>query len=113
MTRTLEMIILPNLQKKKEFNQTMESLSWILRRSCSSLTMEESEEPYTITMVIKWETEDQMRQTLKSDEFGILSGAIFSLCKTDYIRLDDKPLSSHITKLNTLSIRKILENYLT
>ena len=112
MKRTLEMIILPNPRKKKEFTQTLESLSMNLERSCSSLTIEESEEPPTTTMVIKWESEDQMQQTLKSEEFVILSGAIFSLCKIDFIRLDDKPLNKNISKLNTLSIKKILENHL-
>jgi len=100
--RTLEIIILPIPRKKKEFYQTMENLSRSLRRSCSSLTIEESEQLHTITTVIKWETEDQMRQALKSEEFGILSGAISTLCESVIVRLNDQLIGNHISKISTL-----------
>ena len=99
MKRTLEMIILPNPRKKKEFTQTLESLSMNLERSCSSLTIEESEESHSITMVIKWESEDQMQQTLKKEEFVILSGAITALCDKIEVRLNDKLIENYISML--------------
>ena len=89
----------------------MNFLAGNLQNYCSSLMIDESEDGLTFTILARWKTETQMRQAINSKEFGILSGAIFTLCKITSIGLDDKQVYNGISKLNTLSIREILDKH--
>ena len=89
----------------------MNFLAGNLQNYCSSLMIDESKDGFTFTILARWETLDQMRQALRSKEFGILSGAIFTLCKITSIEFDDKQVYNDISKLNTLSIREILDKH--
>ena len=109
MKKKLELIVLLKPHKRKEFIQSLNFLAGNLQNYCSSLKIDESEDGLNFTILARWETLDQMGQALNSKEFGILSGAIFTLCKITSIGLDDKQVYNDISKLNTLSIREILD----
>ena len=102
--RLLELIIVPNTQKKKEFSQSLVSLARKLQHTCSNLRIDESGEPLAINMIIQWESRDQMQQTLKSESFAILSGAISALCESVVVRLDDQVIGNHLSGLDMLSV---------
>ena len=109
--KKLELIVLTNSRKSKEFKQSLNFLAGNLQNYCSSLKIDESEDGLTFNILARWETLDQMDQALNSKEFGILSGAIFTLCKITSIGLDDKQVYNDISKLSTLSIREILDKH--
>ena len=102
MKNILELIIEPNSRKRKELNQTLSKLTETLQSSCSSLTIDESEDSSTINMVIEWDSVDQKCGVLRIEAFEILSGAIAALCEKIVIRLDGKILNYDISKLKTL-----------
>jgi len=102
MKKKLELIVLLNSRKRKEFSQSLDNLSKNLQNYCSSLIIDESGDGVTFNILAQWETEDQMRKTLKSEEILILSGAISALSEKTIIRLDDKQVGIHISKLKTL-----------
>ena len=102
MNKKLELIVLPNSRKRKEFKQSLDNLTENLRKYCSSLKIDESEDDHVVTIIAHWETVDQMRQALMSEEFCILSGAIGALCDKTKIRLDDKQRGNHISMLSGL-----------
>ena len=102
MKKKLELIVEPKPHKIKEFSQSLYNLSKNLQNYCSSLKIDESGDGVTFNILAQWETEDQMRKALKSEEFLILSGAISALSEKTIIRLDDKQVGNHISKLNSL-----------
>jgi len=102
MKKVLELNIVLNARKKLEFKQTLECLSEILFNDCTDLKIEESEEGDTFTLLIQWDSANQMRQALHTKEFAILSGAIKSLAKSTGIRLDDEDIGNDISKIMTL-----------
>ena len=102
MKKKLELIVRSKAHKRKEFNQSLNLLIDKLQKYFSSLMIDESEDGLTITILAGWETVDQMRTTLRSEEFFVLSGAIRALCENTVIRLDEKQFSNHISKLSTL-----------
>ena len=102
MKKILELIIEPNSRKRKEFNQTLSKLAETLQPSCSSLTIDESEDSSTINMVIEWDSVDQKCGILRIEAFEILSGAIAALCEKVVIRLKGKIINDDISKLKTL-----------
>ena len=77
----------------------MDNLSKNLQNYCSSLIIDESEDGVTFNILAQWETEDQMRKALKSEEFLILSGAISTLSEKTITRLDGKKISNHVSML--------------
>ena len=62
----------------------------------------ESGDALSFFLILQWESEVQMHQALNSDEFKILSGAINSLCEKTIIRLNDKEVGNHISRLKTI-----------
>jgi hypothetical protein len=102
MKKKLELIVLLNSRKRKEFSQSLDNLSKNLQNYCSSLMIDESGDGVTFNILAQWETEDQMRKALKSEEFLILSGAINALSEKSICRLDDKQVGNHISKLKSL-----------
>ena len=102
MMKKLQMIVMPKPHNLKEFKQSLNSLSESLQSYCSSLRIDESEDDLTVTIIAQWETLDQMRQALRSEEFRILSGAVNALCEKTVVWLDDKQVGNHISKLNSL-----------
>ena len=99
MKKKLELIVLTNSRKRKEFKQSLNFLAGNLQNYCSSLMIDESEDGLTFTILARWETETQMRQALSSKELLILSGAIRALCEKTAIRFDDKQIGDHISML--------------
>ena len=102
MKNKLEVVVRPNPRKRLELKQTLDCLTGILQDYCSSLMINESENGLTITLLAQWEKSDQMRHTLRSKEFSILSGAINALCDNTVIRIDDKSAGNDIAKLSEL-----------
>jgi len=102
MKKKLELIVSPNSRKRLEFKQSLDCLAGTLKNYCSKLEIIESDDGVTFTLLVQWETSDQMRQAIKSEECSILSGAITALCEKTVIRLDDKEVGNHISKLTTL-----------
>lgn len=102
MRKILELIVAPKSSKKKEFNQSLNDLARALESSCSKMKIDGSEESSTITLLMEWETEDQMYRTFKSNEFTILSGAITALCEKIEIQLNDKLVGNHLSMLTKL-----------
>ena len=102
MKKILELIVAPKSSKKKEFNQSLNDLTRALESSCSKLKIDGLEESSTISVLMEWETEDQMHRTIKCKEFTILSGAITALCEKIEIRLNDKLVGNHISILANL-----------
>ena len=100
--KKLELIVLTNSRKSKEFKQSLNFLAENLQNYCSSLKIDESEDGLTFTILARWETVAQMRQALSSKEFLILSGAISALSEKTIIRLDDKQVGNHISILANL-----------
>ena len=97
-----ERIVSLNPRKRLEFKQSLDCLAGTLKNYCSKLEIIESYDGVTSTLFAQWETLDQMRQAIQSEECSILSGAITALCKKTVIRLDDKQVGNHISKLTTL-----------
>lgn len=102
MKKKLELIVSPNLRKRLEFKQSLDYLAETLQNYCSKLEIIESDDGVIFTLLAQWETLDQMRQAIRSEECSILSGAITALCERTVIRLDDKEVGNHISMLTTL-----------
>jgi hypothetical protein len=102
MKKKLEFNIVVNSRKKLEFRQTLECLSESLLSDCSDLKIQESQDDDIFILLIQWNSANQMRSALRTNEFGILLGAIKSLGKNTGIRLDDKNIGNDISKLMTL-----------
>ena len=100
MKKKLELIVEPKPNKIKEFSQSLYTLSKKLQNYCSSLIIDESGDGVTFNILAQWETEDQMRKALKSEEFVILSGAISVLSEKTICRLNDKKVSNKLLKIN-------------
>lgn len=106
MKKKLEFIVELKPNKRKEFSQSLDNLSKNLQNYCSSLMIDESGDGVTFNILAQWETEDQMRKALKSEEFLILSGAISALSKKSICRLNNKQISNHISMLAKIKITK-------
>ena len=102
MKKVLELIIEPSSRKRKEFSQTLNYLARTLKSSCSSLTIDESEDSSTINMAVEWDSADQKCQMVRMESFEILSGAIAALCDKVVLRLNGKIINYDISKLKTL-----------
>ncbi len=102
MKKKLELIVSPNPRKRLEFKQSLDCLAGTLQNYCSKLEIIESDDGVTFTLLARWETSDQMRRAIQSEECSILSGAITALCEKTIIMLDDKEVGNHISKLTTL-----------
>lgn len=94
----LELILTLKPGKNKEFKQSLQFLREKIEDFSTSFEIDESEDTRTFCIVVRWETDVQMNQSLKSDEFKILSGAIDSLCAKTMIILDDKQIGKQIGK---------------
>jgi len=102
MKKKLEVIVLPKPHKRKEFRQSMYNLSENLQKHCSSLLIDESGDGNEFIISARWDSTDQMRQAVRSKEFIILCGAINALCESTVIRLNDKQVGNHISKMTEL-----------
>ncbi len=102
MKKKLELIVSPSSRKRLEFKQSLDCLAGDLQNYCSKLEIIESDDGVTFTLLVQWETLDQMRQAIRGEECSILSGAITALCEKTIIRLNDKEVGNHISKLTTL-----------
>ena len=102
MMNKLEVIVVPKPHNLREFKQSLNSLNESLQSYCSSLRIDESEDELAVTIIVQWETLDQMRKALRSEEFRILSGAVNALCEKAVIRLGDKQRGNHISILSEL-----------
>jgi len=99
MIKKLEVIVEPKPHKRKEFSQSLNNLTENLKKHCSSLIIDESGDGVTFNILVQWETEDQMRKALKSEEFLILSGAVNALSEKSIIRLNAKKVSNKLLKI--------------
>ena len=99
MIKKLELIVEPKTHNRKEFSQSLENLAENLQIHCSSLIIDESGDGVTFNILAQWETEDQMRKALKTEEFLILSGAINALSEKTIFRLNDKKVSNKLLKI--------------
>jgi hypothetical protein len=102
MKKKLELNIVLNSRKKLEFRQTLECLSEILLNHCSDMKIQETEDNDTFYLLIQWDSANQMRVALRTNEFGILIGAIKSLGRNISIQVDDKDIGNDISMLMTL-----------
>jgi len=107
MQKILELIVAPKSSKKKEFNQSLNDLARILESSCSKMKIDGSEESSSISVLMEWETEDQMHRTIKSNEYTILSGAITALCEKIEIRFNNSKIGDQISKLDPLVVKDL------
>ena len=98
----LEIEIWVKPDKRLEFKQTLDNLNGKLRELCTSLIITESENSPSYSILSQWETAVEMQEALKIKEFEILSGAITALCEKIEVRLNDKKVGNHISKLKTL-----------
>jgi len=99
MKKKLEVIVWPKPHNRKEFKQSLTSLSESLQRHCSSLKIDESEDGLTFTILARWDTTDQMRRALRREEFLVLSGAILALSEKSICRLNDKQVGNNLLKV--------------
>jgi len=99
MIKKLELIVEPKPHNRKEFSQSLENLAENLQIHCSSLKIDESGDGLTFNIIAQWETEDQMSNALRSEEFRILSGAISALTKKSIVQLDGKKVSNNSSKI--------------
>ena len=99
MIKKLEVIVNPKPNKRKEFSQSLQNLSENLLKHCSSLKIDESGDGVKYKILAQWETVDQMRKALRSEEFRVLSGAISALTENSIIRLNNKKVSNNFSKI--------------
>ena len=85
--------------KRLEFKQTLYDLSEKLQEHCVSLKITDSENFLSYSILAQWETALELQKAIKIEEFEILSGAITALCEKIDIRLNDKKVGNHISKL--------------
>jgi hypothetical protein len=100
--KKLELVVLLNRSKRKEFKQSLQFLKDKIADFSTSFDIEELEGALSFSLLVQWETDVQMHQALQSDEFKILSGAINSLCEKTIIRIDDVLIGNHISRLKDL-----------
>ena len=100
--KKLELVVSLNRSKSKEFKQSLQILKDKIEEHSTSFDIDELEDALSISLLVQWQTDEQMRQELQSDEFKILSGAINSLCEKTIIRIDDTLIGNHISKLKSL-----------
>jgi hypothetical protein len=100
--KKLELIIFLKQGKSKELKQTLQDLNKILKEYSTSISFDELEESFCISLIVRWESVAQMQHALKTAEFEILSGAINSLCEKTIIRLDDVLIGNHISRIKDL-----------
>lgn len=101
----LELIIFLKQGKSKELKQTLQDITKILQEYSTNISFDELEESFCFSLILRWESEAQMKHTLKMTEFEILSGAINSLCEKTIIRLDDVLIGNHISRIKDLHIQ--------
>ena len=109
MMKILEITVLPKPHNRKEFRQTLENLSENLHQYCSSLKIDELGEGVTFNILVKCKTASQMHNTLMSDEFTILTGAISTLSEKTIIKLDGKELGINISELKLFRSSELLQ----
>ena len=95
----LEIVLMVKPIKRLEFKQTLYDLSEKLQTHCASLKITDSENFRSYSLLAQWETALDMQEALNIEEFEILSGAITALCEKIDIRLNDKNIGNHISKL--------------
>ena len=100
--KKLELVVSLKRSKSKEFKQSLEILKDKIEEHSTSFDIDELEDALSLSLLVHWETEVQMRQELQSDGFKILSGAINSLCEKTIIRLDDVLIGNHISRIKDL-----------
>jgi hypothetical protein len=100
--KKLELVVSLNPGKSNEFKQSLQNLSKKLQDNSSSFIINESDDTLSFSILVRWETNAQMQQALRSEEYKILSGAINSLCNKTIVRLDDKRVGNHISNLNSI-----------
>ena len=98
----LEIEIWVKPTKRLEFKQTLDDLNEKIQKCCTSIRITESDNSLSYSILSKWETAVEMQEALKIKEFEILSGAITALCEKIEVRLNDKKVGNHISKLKTL-----------
>ena len=98
----LELVISLSRNKRTEFKQSLENLKEKIEALSTGFEINESEDALSFSLILLWESELQMHRALNSDEFKILSGAINSLCEKTIIRLNDKGVGNHISRLKTI-----------
>lgn len=107
--KILEIIVLPRPRNKKEFTQTLENLTEKLNKHCSTLKIDEFEDGLKFSILVQWETVEQMHNALRSGEFTILTGAISALCEKTVIRFDGKQLDINISELRSLRSGELIK----
>jgi hypothetical protein len=105
--KKLELVVLLNRSKRKEFKQSLQFLKDKIADFSTSFDIDELEDALSFSLLVQWETDVQMNKALQSDEFKILSGAINSLCEKTIIRLDDKQVGNHISNLASIIQAKL------
>ena len=100
--KTLELIVLPKPRNIIEFKQTLENLTQELNKHCSTLKIDEFEDGLKLIILAHWNTEDQMRKALRSEDFLIMYGAVKSLCGKTVIRFDGKQMGTDISILTKI-----------
>ena len=98
----LKIVLRVNTSKLLEFKQTLDHLIEKLQKDCSILKIKETNNLQSYTIIMTWETEDQMHRAMISNAFKILSGAITALVEKCTIHLNDKLVGNHISILNNL-----------
>ena len=104
--KKLELVIFLKQGKSKELIQTLQDLNKILREYCTNISIDELEESFCFSIIIRWESIAQMQNALNMAEFEILSGAINSLSEKTIIRLDDMQVGNHISDLKSILLAK-------
>ena len=95
----LEIALEVKSTKRLEFKQTLYDLSEKLQTHCASLKITDSDNFLSYSILVQWETALELQEALKIEESEILSGAITALCEKIDIRLNDKKVGNHISKL--------------
>jgi hypothetical protein len=91
-----------NTSKLLEFKQTLDHLIEKLQKDCSLLKIKETNNLQSYTIIMTWETEDQMHRAMISNAFKILSGAITALVEKCTIHLNNKLVGNHMSTIANL-----------
>ncbi len=104
----LEITVTPALGKKIELIQSIVYFQETLEKNSLDLeVVTEDEEDYKLLFNLK--TEKEAKKLLEGNSFTLLSGAIQTLCKKQYLTLTDR--ENNINILNCKNLSKI-KNYL-
>ena len=98
----LKIVLRVNTSKLLEFKQTLDHLIEKLQKDCSILKIKETNNLQSYTIIMAWETEDQMHRVMISKVFTILSGAITALCEKSTIHLNDILVGNHMSTMTKL-----------